>query len=598
MPKTAQNSSLKSLENTFYQGKYSEVIEALGPNPVALNDSSFELKTFLQIGSLVFLGSFPEGRSLFENALAKKTPSEYFLIRSRFYLGIGAVRISDYSAAIEYFALNLWHLRKMKKQGSPQTENLTFYALQGAAFFRFFRGQFLQTCSLAQNAYSAAFKSQFKYGQVLALDLLGHSQCQTGSIRRGLYELEKGLSLAQTIGNGGIMTAITVSIVKYRAQFGLDIKNTISDLNQAILSLEPQDTYSRAELVLELIRQLMLRGKGSEAQRCLESASPLIHKHQNKRQSAVFNLRCAELLLGRGDAHTALALANSLKNNLNPRIDNRLWQKVNELITKICDHLENKVVRIYENSNTSNFGESPLEDILKITSISDFADFEKIKELELWGILPALLEIPNGTRGIYLGPKKNEMLIMNGYDIRLVQSGLTSPIIKLLIALIGASYKSKEVLIEHIWNYKYNPQIHDNLLHATIGKLRKVLGPNAQWVEWTAEGYRLAENIRIITPTPLEQNTATVKPRNLFSTEVATESSPTSVLENKMTLNIRQLKFINSLKNKDFIGVKQYAKQFKVCTMTACRDLSDLHKTGRVIRIGKGRATVYGLSVG
>lgn len=69
-------------------------------------------------------------------------------------------------------------------------------------------------------------------------------------------------------------------------------------------------------------------------------------------------------------------------------------------------------------------------------------------------------------------------------------------------------------------------------------------------------------------------------------------------LEVTSQLNVRQLILLKSLREIDFTIVKQYSKRFKVSTMTACRDLSHLQQQGQVLRLGKGRATVYCLPRG
>ena len=305
------------LNSCFYKGKYKYTIDNLGRKLTSTKSQDFELLTCLQIGALIFLGEFLEARSLFELSLKKITPSALFLSRCRFYLGIGSVRRSAYVEAAQLFAQNIFEFRK-NKSTSPE---ITFYLFQGAAFLRFFKGQYAQSARLAQKAYTSALQTEIMYPQILSLDLLGHSLCQTGSVRQGLHELEKAILLAQQLGNGGILVALQISKIKYHAQFGLDIKNTIQNLQNAIASLQPQDTYSKAELHLELSRQLVLRGRGKDAQIQLENASALIYSHQNKRQSALFNLRFAHLLFLKGETLAALVLTQSQRQNLNKNVD-------------------------------------------------------------------------------------------------------------------------------------------------------------------------------------------------------------------------------------------------------------------------------------
>ncbi len=601
------------IANTYYKGKYSEILAFVGRNPLDPKDEEFELKTSFQIGALVFLGEFQEAKIIFERAIKLTNPTLAFICRCRFFLGVGSVRRSDYAAARTYFAQNILAKKKSLNSKERGIAEISFYALQGSAFFRFFRGQFNRAAVIAERAYAVAFEDRFKYGQILALDLLGHSFFQLGSIRRGTFELEKALTLAKSLGNGGIVAALSVSLVKYRAQFGLDIQNSIQQLSGTLASLSSEDVYSRSELYLELIRQLVLRGQGKAAQKLIEKVSHLIYQHQNKRQSAVFNLRYSHLLLLRGDPQAALALTSAVSSNLDPKIDILISKQAEGLSRKIREHLNGdnangqslakfsanfidaRIERRHsiDRLSSNNLGEDPLGDILDRIRLEGSALFYEIKKLGLLGLLPQVLNITLGSSGIYLGPSRGEMLIVSGGDVICLDHGITGPIKKLILCLCGPEYKSKEFLIEKVWNYTYDSSIHDSLLHATIGKLRNLLGDCAGWVEWSNKGYKLSDHISIFTAsaTPTKDDEFRFQEDRMKkkSQESAGKVSP------GVDLNSRQIGVLHSLKPGKFISVKEYTKVYKVSSMTACRDLSYLHKTGRVLRIGRGRATGYAL---
>lgn len=588
----------------YYQGKYKEVLSIVGRAPLDVRNEDFEIKTSFQVGALVFLGEFQEAKIIFERAVKLTNPSLVFIVRSRFFLGVGCVRRSDYAAAKFYFAQNILAKKKCLNSKDRDLAEISFYALQGSAFFKFFRGQFRRTVGLAEQAYAVAFEGRFKYGQILSLDLLGHSFCMLGSVRRGTFELEKALGLAKGLGNGSIEAALSVSLEKYRAQFGLDLQNSIGHLYEAIRSLSSEDVYSKSELYLELIRQLILRGQGRAAQKIIEKVGSLIYQHQNKRHSAIFNLRYSHLLLLRGDPQAALALSNALRGNLDPKVDIVIARQADGLSRKIREHLghdtesdislsagnsansiDERIQRRHfiDSVSFSNLGEDPLGDILDRIRVEGKNLFYEIKKLGLFGLLPKVLNIPLGSLGIYLGPSRGEMLIVNGADVVCLDHGITGPIKKLILCLAGPDYKSKELLIEKVWNYTYNSSIHDSLLHATIGKLRNLLGDCAGWVEWSNNGYRLANNISVFG---VGSSAETVK-----SSETP---DPMSV---NLDLNYRQIEVLQALRPGKFINVKEYTQIYKVSSMTACRDLSYLHRTGRLLRIGRGRATGYGLNL-
>lgn len=602
---------IDNLSTCFYQGKYKEALALVGSEPLDPTDSQFEHKTSFQITSLVFLGHFRESEVLFERALKISIPSSLFLSRCRFFLGIGCVRRTDYAGAVKYFSKNLSAIRTSKKSSDENYHEQIFYAYQGSAFYHFFQGHFEKSNQYTKKSYAAAFENNFRYGKVLSLDLMGHSLCQIGAITRGLHELETALSIADSLGNGGIATAIRISIVNYHAQFGTNIPNAISDLNKAIDSLQPQDTYSKAELLLELIRQLILRGKGSEAKAVLETAGQLIYRHQNKRQYATFNLRWAHLQLLNGERQAALALAVSLKSNLDPNIDHVILQQANGLIEKInaasnetsinqnefsgpSNNSVDSRIRSRRSNQTAhpiNSGEDPIGDIMDAITSGEARTLYQVKTLGLLGLVPKILKLPVGFTGLFLGPSRSEMILINGADIVWLDRAITAPIKKLILNLQGSKFKSKEFLVHQTWGYSYDPTMHDSLLHATIGKLRNLLGKYGHWIEWSGNGYKLADQIlvsfeQIESANPQQEIKPKIQNRN---------SSMASPSKDDIELNMRQFKFIKSLKPGTFVSVGQYAKLFKICKMTACRDLTSLHHTGRMLRMGKARATVYRL---
>lgn len=616
MPKKSVETDLTTY---FYEGKYKEVLLHTGAKPVSFDHTNFETLTALQVGALTFVGDLAEAQSIYEIGMNHQDLTSRFHFSCRFYLGVGCVRRSAYSQAASYFAANaLEYKNKILHNGLNAHSEEIFYTFQGRAFFSFFRGNFNKTKPLAEKAYEAAFKSDFVYGQILALDLLGHSNCQLGNIRRGIFELEKAANLAQKIGNGSILTALQTSLVKYKAQFGINIQQSIQNLETAIQALDAQDTYSKAELYLELIRQLVLRGRGREAQQKLEAAGEIVYKHNNKRQSGIYNLRYAHLLFLRGESHAALALVRSLRSNLDKRVDISIFCQAAGLEQNILQY-QNKesylfaipessanfidkrihLRNIKKTSETSNKGEDPLGDLLDLARLEESSIYTEVKEIGLLGIIPKMLGIPPGCSGIFLGPGRSDMILVKGADVTCVDQGLTGPMKKLILHLHGESFKSKEYLISQTWGYQYESEIHDKLLHATIGKIRKLLSTFSYWLEWSNEGYRLSPDVHIFYPNAPAAHS--ILATNFFSVNAEAQREATNNNQKNVSsqtsdeLNFRQLKILKRLRPDNFIGVSQFAAIYKISTMTACRDLSYLQKKGFLVRIGKGRATVYKL---
>lgn len=611
--------TFEDVSTCFYSGKYKEALDLLNLH-YPLQNKEFSTEAFnLRIASMVFIGETSEARLLYDKyvSLSKFVKSGHFFCR--FFLGVGCVRKSLYKEATALFLENLLELRKQKTNSAIAfNQEDAFFTFQGLAFFRFFRGQFLQAKRTADLAYGCAFQSEFKYGQILSLDLLGHSNCHLGQIHRGFHDLEKAKSLAIELGNGGVETALRISLVKFRAQFGHDLKNAIHNLYSALESLDPQDTYSKAELFLELSRQLTLRGRGREALQQLQLASEHIYKHQNKRQSAIYNLRYAHLLFLNGDFHAALALTKSLKINLDPRVDVFILGQATGLEQKVQNFLfqPNDSHPAMDISISTSFIDSRIrtrELNLKIQPpnkdedpIGDFLDkvhsegrdvLEECIDLGLLGLVQKILQTPIGTNVIALGPRRGQMIIMSGADAVVVEKGLNSPMMLLLELIKSQEFQNKEKLISKTWNYTYDPEIHDNLLHSTIGKLRKLLGHYSSWIEWSPQGYRLRTDVLILNLHKELRGNPSPPPvlfdHPQFSTQ--TNSQNHAIVNQDTELNIRQIKVLKYLKNGKTIGVKEYSKIYKVSPITSCRDLTQLHSMGLLVRIGRARSTLYGI---
>lgn len=596
----------KDITICFYKGKYDDLLNLLGRAPLPLDQNSFETLTAFQIGALVFLGEFTEAHVLYGRAIHNLKPSLLFQTQCRFFLGLGCVRRSDYIGAAQHFSFNRKIIKRKNWEkevaSSKERNEILFYTYQGSAFFRFYKGRFKLAKELAAQAYNAAFENQFSFGLIFSLDLLGYSLCRLGYVRRGIFELEKALKLAKDIGNSGVVNSITVSLITFKAHFGFNLAQDVLKLKEAIESLDINDVYSRGELYLELIHQCILRGQASEAQHHLDQVASIIYVNQNKRQSALFNLRCAQLMILKGENYAALALVGSLKSNLDAKVDIFILRQVEHLEENIKKRLQSPHVVIpletrsyFYSIEVNNLGEDPMGDILDQAQKSGVEYFYELKKNGLLGLIPQVLGLPISFKGIYLGPSRGEIVIFNAGNIKCIDKGVSSSLKKLIQLLEGVEFKSKEFLIKEVWGYEYQPHRHDSLLHSSIGKIRSFLNENSSWIEWSNEGYRLSPGIKVKE----SSDHRVVFANKEDNDEEETKNSLKDNITHKrilVGLNVRQLKLIKVLKSNDYIGVSEYAKRFRVCKMTACRDLSSLHQSGLVIRVGKARATMYGLA--
>lgn len=586
---------LKQVENAFHSWRFQECLTLLGRKSLPVNVPHREQLMAYQIGSLVFVGDLAEALAIFRN-FRKKDSGSPQEIQARFYLGIGYVRRSEYTAGASEFAKNLLHSHRNKRL--PPAAR--FHIHQGVAFLHFFKGHFERSVSFARLSHEASLEADYTYGQVLALDLLGHCHCQLGKVRQGLHELSKGIDLIQSIGNGGLETALKVSLLRYRSQFGVNLRTVEAELMKAIKELQPQETYSQAELHLELARQLVLRGRATHAQKILDEANDIIYRHQNRRQSALFNHRYAHLLFLRGEYHGALALLRSSLSQLDPRVDSVIQAQFTGLENKILYAL-GKPLREYPSPSRTSLdarvrertkkltkeknlkGEDPLGDVIDETELHGFELVKGITEMGLLGLIPRALNSSPSQPQIFFGPGRGKMILISSGDVVAVDSGLTTPMQKLLKLMAGGKFRTKEELIQQTWGYDYDPRIHDNVLYTNIAKLRSLMKEFGQWIEWSPDGYRLWEKVQIIEEK--QEGEKENLPRMV-------KSSGNKKVK-KVHLNLRQIEALREIDKGRALDVDKYAKKFRVCKMTACRDLTILFKKGLVVRIGKARATKY-----
>ena len=314
-------------------------------------------------------------------------------------------------------------------------------------------------------------------------------------------------------------------------------------------------------------------------------------------------MRFAHLLFLKGETLAALVLTQSQRQNLNKNVDRAILcqadglerkinstlsrapslpnsiNNMNQYITRIDSRIRHRELKKHFSQN--EIGEDPLGDVIDLVENQKDGAFEAVKDKQLFGLLPRVFGLPLGVKGLYLGPHRRDLIVLNGSDIDYIDHGVTAPLKKLIIILSGREFKSKEFLVRQIWGYEYNSLIHDSVLYATIGKLRKIIGSALSWVEWANEGYRLNPEIRVFS--------ATKELRPEQQSKLANENTRLKIEE----FNLRQLKLIRYAKSGESITVRNYMKKNKICGMTAFRDLASLHKSGHLVRIGKGRATVY-----
>lgn len=564
-----------SLERLLFQGRYQELLAA---RPDKLTRDNVPLV----LGALSFTGRMDEALPLF--ALHEKHFNREQKITATFFLALGLIRTSDYAQARQLIAQNLLALRHRPSARSR------FYIHQGLAFYRYFCGRWDAGLRVATKAFEAALEDGFSYGKILSSDLRGHLLVQVHNVDEGLKFLSDAAEMAHKLGNSAVADAAEISVLTYEAQYGLRPKTVVQKLKAKLKSREASDTYSRASLLLELSRQLMLRGQLLEVRPYLDEASRLIYMFKNRRQEALLNLRWAYFSLISGEPYRALSFTQAAERCLDLQVDRSLELAALGLQLKIVQQLgiqERESLLNKEIQYKSKlFGgmihrrmlnrQSPQFLSGKGDRLGDMIDKNDLDDILNSGLLLFLFEsknVPWEAKIFWPDLSPGVSVVFDHGRVHTV-TGLTPLMRKTMTALLQG-YGRKDELITHVWGYEYDPQRHDSLIYNTVTGLRKILGPSAHWIETTEAGYRMAAGIQL--------RTDVVRPERTALPTVALQAG----------LNHRQLTFLKKVKPGEFIHVRNYQKLFHVAEITACRDLASLHREGYVLRVGRARATRY-----
>lgn len=516
------------------------------------------------IGALVFVGRKADAKAEFAAHLKKANADAQAI--ARFFLAVGASRDSSYDEARSLLSENFLLRKKVK------SDEARFFLFQGWGFFRYFHARFGKAALWSERAWRVAFQARFRYGMTLSADLRGHSLLQVGEVAKGLRSLEEAAEHAAT---GAIRGTLEVSILSYRAQFGL-LPEASKKLLAAWKKLATSDTYSRANLLLERARSLLLEGKASEALAWLDEGSGEIFRHGHRRQKATWLARRAAVALAQGQKLEALQLVEQGLAGLEVASDPNHRLELLELkqLAEPGEHTQAEISSLVKWIGRKPAPESPLYQWREMRR-KDAANPE-LAHLAVsrgWlGLLGELVE-PEGELLLYLDLLPGRLVAFQRGNVSVSEEGVPEILKRLLMAMSFAS-SSKEALLEKVWGYRYDPLRHDPLLYNSIYRLRKLLGPAEAHLVAEGEGYRWAVPAKV----------------RVFEREYAAPEAAEPVSEG---LSLRQHRALQALKGGEAISVGEYASRFRVSKPTATRDLAELLRKGYLARTGRARATAY-----
>ncbi len=504
-------------------------------------------------------------------------------------MAIGFTRKSSYKQAQKIFRLNQI---ENKKTTNPLTR---FFVFQGIAFYLYFTGQFFRAVEFAQKSFAASLESGNLFHRLLAQDLLGHCFVQTGEIHLGQDHLQQATQIAREIDNEAFVAATQTSVLLYDAQFARRQKTIIQELQDYLSSTVFADTYSRANVALELARQWTWQGQFLKAESLLDQVAPGIYSSQNHRQEISFNLRSAELAYLRGQDPRARQHLRAAHLCLHREVDKNFELQILDVELKLTQDpvsleqkqasadllLKNFGSMISRNMSSRQQGhfekadEDEMHALLSAIQLRPEKAVELIVETNYLSLLYKVLPLQKGLRTLLLEGSSPQVFLFSADEVR----SLSLPAqIRKLLETLASGLVSKEVLVQKLWGYNYDPLRHDALVYASLSTLRKLLGNQADWILTTENGYSLAPDIRILSSHP--------------SSSHSPQRAPAGGSQ-EIDLNFRQLQALQYLDAEPFLSTKTYSKIFKTTEITANRDLRSLMEKDYVVRSGFGRATRY-----
>lgn len=572
------------ITSLFYSGNYDDVRRHVIDWPERARQSEQAPKI---VGAHAFCGRVADAEALFQRWSAALSPRQ--VIESRFYLGVGFCRHSDYAKARGYFAQNL-------RAGKGGDDLSVFFAYQGLAFYRYFCGRYRQSLRVAELAWRAANAASFTFGKAFAADLKAHCLMETGQIRAGLATIDEAVECARRLGNGGLIASFGIARVVQKARFGVDAHGSLAEIRAELESPATQDVHSQTALLLELGRQCYLRGRADEAREALDRACRGVYGMRHRRYSAMLNLRYAHLLRLSGDFIQALNLVCSARRELDLAVDTALHLELAGLEAELCRvlGLDTDAGRLGKLTQRSSrfvalrmgqrhrgpsealVGQDPLGDLKDDLARRGHEALPGVARSGFWGLLFDAPGIVPHERAFHFNLVDECVVLVDHGNVD-VSSRLCTPIFLRLLQRLVKGPATKELLIREVWGYKYRPLQHDNLVYTAMSRLRQLLGPRAKWIQSLDGIYALVSGIRIYD----------------HARDLSRQAARPPVMIKNDELNLRQRQILAKTERDGSVDVRTCLTEFEVSDMTLRRDLRALTASGILRRIGRGRATKY-----
>ena len=596
------------IDQLFYQGKYAEVLEKTYEDQTKIDLAH----TPFIIGSLSFLGRVEEAEAFFlaKEKLLNSVQKAY----GHFFLSLAWTRRSQYKKARKYLKEN----QQIDRDENFKNDEIRFLVSQGISFFLYYFGEFQKSLIWSQKSLNASMALDNFWMKALSLDLLANNLIQNGRIFEGLSHFKQAIKFATLLKNQALANAFEISHLIFRCEYGIEIESSFNELTSKFSTLSVKDSFSKANLGLELARQLTLRGNYRQALTTLDSISPYVYQSQNRRQEARLNLRWAECYFQKNELSTALHYIRSGKKSLEyvdqtyelqflgleiktykqmqPDLIPTDQQRRLDLLSAKFKTIVNENMLSRKNKELRPTLENSGDEIHLLLQKAEQSEEEARKIIIRTGFyswITRFLNIQKGQNYILLNFESKSITCLDANSISHKAGELSGLNYKILTAL-SKNFKTKEELLETIWGYEYDPLRHDSLIYSAFSNLRKILGDHAWLLETSETGYQLRADVLEISQQKDSKNSEQEKVSKVQSVNFTNPERDEELQQYlKLGLNSRQIQILQYFRQNQFVAVKIVQDLFSVSEITANRDLRALNSAKLVVRVGQGRATRY-----
>ncbi|MDZ4084509.1 MAG: hypothetical protein U1E10_16310 [Bdellovibrionales bacterium] len=534
---------------------------------------------------------------------------------ARFYVITALIRSSDYQRARR-------EIGEFLKASSDRDPVWRFYVFQCLGFHAFFEGRFKKSLYWSQRAWSLAIKEMGLHERVLSADLRGHCLIQMGDVEAGLESLESALEVAKRFGNQSHVRALRAAIAIAEVQNGYRRDGSLRELLEDSLQ---SDSYTAANVLIELVRQANLRGHYREAIKIVSETRPLIKRVRHKRQAASLAVREAYSHFRLGDSKRAISILDSAEVKLDSRdravlvevkglklqilraqagasakesegrrrpIEKqiaKLQSEVSLLAHEVRNHRSLSFLRRFSGDVIESPAATPID-----RWIQGSTDYHIRKELFDRGYLDFFNSLFESDQpdALLLAVVAGKVLVRTRSELSAIEDGFSSNLRRGLL-ILASDRRTKEEILRLVWGYGYDPTRHDNLIYTFIRRLRVALGPLGSLLTFSADdgtyGFSRPVSVKVL---------------DYEDESVVVDDLPITPSFEKELLkwNPRQLEILAKLRSSrrdgqpltsQIVKPKDLIEAYQVSRITAGRDLAELTDGGILIRVGRGRGTGY-----